>query len=301
MDDTAIAVVVNPRAGRGRALHLLPRIAVALRLLRAPQRIHVTTEPDEATDVARRLALAGVRVVVAVGGDGTINEVAGGLIASGRPTALGVIPAGRANDFARSLGAPRDPEAALARCLRDPAAPVDVGRATLADGASRVFVNAAGVGFDAAVSERSVRSRLPGSTLPYLSAIGRSLLVYRNLEVSIEADGRPFSGRVCSVIAANGRYLGGGMKYAPDADVRDGWLDLAIVGDIGKADLLRQVPRLYRGTHVTHPKFSLVKVRAVRIETATPARVQLESELFGATPVTFTVEPGGLLVAGCGV
>jgi diacylglycerol kinase (ATP) len=298
MADPTLAVVLNPAAGRGRAARLRPRIVEAIRALGLPERIVQTTAPSEATRLAARLASEGVDVVVAVGGDGTVNEVAAGLVAAGRQTALGVIPAGRANDFVRSLGPRISLEGEFASFLRDPPTPVDLGRATLADGRSRIFVNAAGVGLDTAVAERSTDTRLPGATLPYLWAIGSALLHHRNVEMSIDIDGEEIAGRFCSAIVANGRYVGGGMKYVPEADLGDGMLDLALVGDVGKAELIRHVPKLYRGTHVTHPKFSLYRVRRVCIRTAVPLGAQLEAELFGTSPVVFTVEPGALLVAG---
>lgn len=298
MAEPTIAVILNPAAGRGRAGSLLARIASAMRALDVPERILQTGAPAEATTIAAQLAAEGVNVVVAVGGDGTVNEVAAGLVSAGGRTALGILPAGRANDFVRSLGPAMAIEQALGSYLHNPAKAVDIGRATLADGTSRIFVNAAGVGFDTVVAERSTKTRLPGATLPYLWAIGGALFHYRNIEMSIDVDGQRIAGRFCSAIVANGRFVGGGMKYVPDADIEDGMLDLAIVGDVGKTELIRQVPKLYRGTHVTHPKFSLFRARRVLVETAVPIGVQLEAELFGTSPVLFTVEPGALLVAG---
>ncbi len=191
-------------------------------------------------------------------------------------------------------------EQSFQRYLQRPPRAVDLGRATVADGASRIFVNAAGVGFDTAVAERSVSTRNPGTTLPYLWAIGGALIHYQNVEMTIDVDGQRIDGRFCSAIVANGRFVGGGMKYVPEAEIGDGLLDLALVGDIGKFELIRQTPKLYRGTHVTHPKFSLFRAARVSIETTPPVGVQLEAEIFGASPVVFTVEPGALLIAGLG-
>ena len=271
-----------------------------MRALDVPERILQTGAPSEATEIAAQLAQEGVNIVVAVGGDGTVNEVAAGLASAGGRTALGILPAGRANDFVRSLGPRMLVEEALESFLRNEATAVDLGRTTLADGRSRIFVNAAGVGFDTAVAERSTKTRLPGATLPYLWAIGGALIHHRNIEMSIDVDGQRITGRFCSAIVANGRYVGGGMKYVPDADIQDGMLDLAIVGDVGKTELIRHVPKLYRGTHVTHPKFSIFRAKRVLVETAIPVGAQLEAELFGTSPIVFTVEPGALLVAGRG-
>ena len=295
----AIGVILNPRAGGGRALRLLPRVVAALRELDELHHVHVTAAPGEAIEVARRFAGDGMRLVVAVGGDGTLNEVANGLLAAeGGQVPLGVVPAGRGADFVRTLDGPKDPAAALARICRVEPRPVDVGRATFADGTSRAFVNVGGLGFDAAVAVRAAHSRLPGSTIPYLRGLAGALVRYRNLPMTVDADGARFAGLIRSVVVANGKFFGGGMKIVPDAALDDGLLDLAILGDLTRLDLVRNVPRVYRGTHVTHPKFTHLTARSIRVEGAAPAQVQLDGELVGTAPVTFTVEPGALLVAG---
>ena len=295
----AIGVILNPKAGGGRALRLLPRVVAALRELDELHHVHVTAAPGEAIEVARRFAGDGMRLVVAVGGDGTLNEVANGLLAAeGGPVPLGVVPAGRGADFVRTLDGPKDPAAALARICRVAPRPIDVGRATFADGTSRAFVNVGGLGFDAAVAVRAANSRLPGSTIPYLRGLAGALVRYRNLPMTVDADGAHFAGLIRSVVVANGKFFGGGMKIVPAAALDDGLLDLAILGDLTRLDLVRNVPRVYRGTHVTHPKFTHLTARSIRVESAAPAQVQLDGELVGTAPVTFTVEPGALRVAG---
>ncbi len=295
-----IGVILNPTAGSGRALTQLPRIVATLSRLRCPHHVHVTTAPGEATSVARVFADRGYHLVIAVGGDGTVNEVANGLLDDGSNTALGVLPAGRGSDFARSTGRGDGTELTLERLIGGRRRGVDIGRATFDDGSSRAFVNVAGLGFDAVVAQRAAQSRLPGTTLAYLASVGASLAQYRNIEVSVVADGCCLTGLVCSVLTANGRYFGGGMLIAPMADPEDGLLDLAILGDLSKADLLRNMPKVYRGTHLGHPKFTTAKVRSIRVEgpPSQPALVQLDGEVVGRTPVTFTVEPRRLVLAG---
>jgi YegS/Rv2252/BmrU family lipid kinase len=234
--------------------------------------------------------------VVAVGGDGTVNEVANGLLLGGGTCALGVIPAGRGSDFARTLRVSRNVAEAITAFGKRTARRVDVGRVDYADGTSRFFVNAAGLGFDGTVAEIATATRLPGSTLPYLHGVIGAILRYRNVPVTIEADGRRATGRACSVIVSNTPFVGGGMKLAPSADIADGLLDLAVLGDLTKLDLIRNVPKVYRGTHVDDPKFTHSLVRRVRIETTSPILVQLDGELAGHPPVTFSVEPGALTV-----
>jgi diacylglycerol kinase (ATP) len=293
-----IGVILNPRAARGKAIGLLPRLSACLRDLGVPHDVHVTAAPGEAIDIARRFAEEGVSRVVAVGGDGIVNETINGLLTAARPAALGVVPASRGSDFARSLGVPRNVEAALTHAVQAPLRPIDAGLVRLADGSERRYVNIAGVGFDAVVAERANTSRIPGSTLPYLAATVGTLASFQNVDVTIETDGRRREERVWAVLVANGRCFGGGMRIVPHAGIADGRLDLAILGDIGKFELLRTLPKVFWGGHVGHPKFHTEPVSEVKVEGRTPLRVELDGEVVGEAPATFSVLPGALLVAG---
>ncbi|MGH2560743.1 MAG: diacylglycerol/lipid kinase family protein [Thermomicrobiales bacterium] len=293
-----IAVILNPASGGGKTLRLLPKVSAALQSMGRPHAMHVTTGPNEAPEVAKRFALDGAEVIVAVGGDGTINEVANGIFASGKQIPIGLVPSGRGSDLVRTTGAPRQLEQALQLCCNGQVRMIDVGRAHFSDGASRIFLNAGGIGFDAAVAERVHGAKLPGSTLPYLWGLVGALARYRNIHVSIDADGRLMTTTARSVLVANARYLGGGMLMHPMADIADGFLDVAILGDLGRAEIVRAVPSVYRGKHVTHPKFTHLRAKTIRVESVEPARVQLDGELAGYAPVTFTVEPASLFLAG---
>lgn len=298
MDPSTVAVILNPAAGAGKTLKLLPRVSAALQALGKPYHLHVTTRAGEAPEVARQLAQEGPSVIIAAGGDGTINEVVNGIVASGRQIPLGVVAGGHGSDFARTISAPADVEKAIRRAVSGIHRPIDLGRVTFDDGTSRLFINVAGLGFDAEVAERAHHSRLPGGKLPYLTALAGALLQFQNLEVAVAFDGHQLTQRAVFVTIANAKYFGGGLQITPMAAIDDGLLDLAIIGDLGKFELLGQVPRVYRGAHTNHPKFAHHRVRTVRIETATPARVQVDGELIGAAPVTFSVEPGALCLAG---
>jgi YegS/Rv2252/BmrU family lipid kinase len=293
-----IGVILNPRAARGKAIQLLPEIVDLLRELGVSHQIHVTAAPGEAIEVARRFAEAGFGRVVAVGGDGVVNEVANGLLTAARPAMLGVVPASRGSDFARSLGSPRQTRAALTRAVTGAPHSIDVGLVRFADGRERHYVNIAGVGFDAVVAERANRSRVPGSALPYLTAIGTTLARHRNAAVSIERDGRRSEQRACAVLVANGRCFGGGMKIVPQAAIADGHLDLAVIGDLSKPDLIRTLPKVFWGGHLGHPKFHTEPVAEVRVESPVPLLVELDGEVVGRTPATFAIRPAALPVAG---
>ncbi|MGI8477047.1 MAG: diacylglycerol/lipid kinase family protein [Thermomicrobiales bacterium] len=298
MDPRTIAVVLNPDAGGGRTLRVLPKINAELQKLGRPYHIHVTKAPGDAIPIAKRFSEEGASVILAVGGDGTINEVVNGILQSERQTPLGLVPVGHGSDFARTAGSPKDVGECVRRAANGRGRAVDVGYVQFNDGARRGFINVAGLGFDTIVAEKAQRSRLPGSKLPYLATALPSLIRFQNFTVTIDADGELFSTPAVFVQIANARFMGGGMQIAPMADIADGLLDVAIVGDFNKRELLRALPSVYSGSHVGLAKFFHVKARRVRVETMEPARVQLDGELIGQAPADFTVAPGAILLAG---
>lgn len=299
MEPNTIAVVLNPVAGGGKTLTALPRVHEALKTLGRPYHIHLTERAGDGRVAAKRLAQDGAALILSVGGDGTIHEIANGLCESGTMVPLGVVPAGNGSDFARTINASKKIEESVRAACNGRTRTIDIGRATFNDGATRCFINVAGLGFDALVAERAHDTKfLPGANLPYLAAALRTLVSYRNIKVTVEADGESISTYAVFVQIANAKFMGGGYKIAPMADLEDGLLDVAIVGDLTKPDLLRTLPKVYGGGHVNHPKFTHLRARRIRIETLEPALVQLDGELVGNSPVTFDVLPGALMLAG---
>jgi diacylglycerol kinase family enzyme len=161
---------------------------------------------------------------------------------------------------------------------------------------SRYFANAAGLGFDAEVTVRAnAGPRMLGGTVPYLSALFATLATYRNKRVRVSTDGGPeWQARINSIVMSNGQFFGGGMKIAPKAQLADGELDVVVLGDLGKLDLVRNVPKVYDGSHITHPKVSMMRAR--RVEIASPDRVllQADGEVLGTAPASLVVVPGAL-------
>lgn len=298
IDPATVAVVLNPTAGGGKALGLLPRINTELQKLQRPYRIHVTKAPGDALTAARDFAAGGAGLIVSVGGDGTLNEVINGILESGVRVPFGLVSTGHGGDFARTAGTSKHVDVAVQRACSGRTRAIDAGRVTFDDGASRAFINVAGLGFDAIVAEKALKTRLPGSTLPYLAASFSTLATFKNIRFKIDADGVTTETKAVFVQIANAKYMGGGLMMAPDADIEDGRLQLALIGDFRKTELLRALPGVYSGKHVTHPKFSQTAVKRVRIETVEPTRVQVDGEMMGAAPATFTVEPGALQFAG---
>jgi YegS/Rv2252/BmrU family lipid kinase len=293
---TRAFVVVNPAAGGGRTGRRWASLRERLHRLGLAFEAAETSGPGTATTLAHEAALGGWPLVVAVGGDGTVNEVVNGLTdPEGRPlAALGVILTGRGRDVGRSLGVPADAETAARRLVHGEEVRVDLGAAEWAGGARRYLVNTAGAGFDAVVARR-VQARGGSGTVPYVLGILGALRQHRPVPASITLDDRPlWTGSMTAAVVANGPYYGGGMKIAPAADPGDGALDLVILGDLGRGELLAWLPTVYRGAHLRNAKVTTARGRAVVIHTDPPVPVHLDGEAVGVTPVRMTVRPGAL-------
>jgi YegS/Rv2252/BmrU family lipid kinase len=294
MADPGTVVILNPGAAGGKTMKELPRIHGILKRLGTPYVIYVTKGPNDATAATRKYAEDGASRILAVGGDGTLNEVVNGIYQSGASPALGVVPVGHGADFARTLKISGSIEqSVLHACERD-ATPVDLGLVTWDNGSSRAFINIAGLGFDALVAAKAAKSRLPGSNLPYLGSAMSVLATFSNIDVRVDADGQTVETPGVFVQVANAQFMGGGFHFAPMADLSDGLLDVCIVGDFSKLELIRQIPGVYKGKHITHPKFTHIPARTIRIETKQPANVQLDGEVLEPAPVTFSVVPGAI-------
>jgi YegS/Rv2252/BmrU family lipid kinase len=299
---------VNPIAGSGRAHGIVPRIEAWLKERRIEGRLVETSEAGHAERLAAAAAGLGHDRVIAVGGDGTMQEVINGLLASRAetyegPPHMAVVPAGRGNDMARSVRLPIDPMACLPIALGAATHPFDVGRATSPDGGQRHFGAAGGVGFDAAVAyTMAARRRFwmrgePGYFLATLNELRR----YHNSELRItlsgEGEDRVVTQRFLFVAFANGPYYGGGMQICPAAKTDDGWLDVCLVGDLSRLAALRELPGIYQAKHLKNPQVEIVQARSVRIEGSASARVHLDGEPFGTVPVEVTILPGAVRMA----
>ena len=256
-----------------------------------------------AIELAKAAAGNGYRYVVAVGGDGTVHEVANGILSSGgaKETTLGVVSTGTGGDFARSLGIPRQYEPACSTLVANRQSRVDVGVVEyMREGQKkqRYFVNGAGIGFDAAVVENIERSvKHFHGTIPYVLGLLRTLVCYRNKSATISTDNKQEKTRIVTMVVANGAYFGGGMKVAPSADLHDGEFDVMVVRELSKLGLLRAFPRIYKGTHITHPRVFMNKASEISVETQERAPVQADGEFLGEGPASFRIIPAALSVA----
>jgi diacylglycerol kinase (ATP) len=290
-------IIVNPTAGSGRAAKLLPWIRERL-ALRPDAALHVTSRRGEAQELAGRAAVDGCDRLVVVGGDGTIQEIVNGVLESSARPPLGIVPVGSGNDLARSLGLPADPAEAWTVAIGRVTREIDVALATNGRGDRRWFASAGGIGFDAQVAaamatRRGWQSGRAGYLLTTLTELRR----FENRQLRIVIDGEPQERRVLFVAIANGAYYGGGMRIAPDAALDDGWLDLCVVGDISRLTALRELPNLYRGTHVRNPAVSVHRARQVEITGDGTTHVHLDGEPFGTIPLRVEIRRGSLEVA----
>ena len=293
-------VIVNPAAGAGKTAKKWPQIMSLLKSLGLDFEHDITEAPGHAIELAKSAVEKGYEMVVSVGGDGTIHEIVNGLHEAGGNcnVAVGIVNTGTGADYIRTIGVPRRYKEAC-QCLLSPnRRTVDLGVVEYTkDGQrkKRLFVNFAGIGFDAEVVKATTEKfKALGDMPSYLMGLFSTLMSYENRDVSIIVDGEHGERRICTIMLNNGRYGGGGMLPAPNADPSDGFFDLVIIDDITKPDLIMSLPRIYRGTHLTHPKVTLMRAREVEIIPTLTSAVQADGELLGEAPARFSVLPAAL-------
>jgi diacylglycerol kinase (ATP) len=286
----AIRVIVNPAACRGGRRRRLNLVQAALAEQIRPERPILTEGPGHATLLAHDAVVEGVRRLVVVGGDGTISEAAQSL--AGTDVELGIVPLGTGNDLARSLGLPfTDPRLSVAAALGGRTRPIDVGR----DG-ERCFVSTLGLGFAADVAFHSNRIRWPRGSPAFALAVCRALGGLRPFAVHLDLDGEPVSLRAVAVMIHNTPFAGGGLHLAPGARVDDGYLDAVVIGPISRFDLVRNLAKVYRGAHLSHPQFWMRRARHVRVETDAPVPKMFDGDVAGLGPIDAGVSPASLTV-----
>jgi YegS/Rv2252/BmrU family lipid kinase len=256
-----------------------------------------TDRPGHGVELAARAVRAGARCVVAVGGDGTVHEVANGLLRSrgGEGAALGVVPIGSGNDFAKLVGLARhSPAHAVRRLVTARTVAFDVGRVL-----DEYFVNSAGVGFGAEVVR--VRNAMPGLSgfMSYLVPVFRAFARFRPPRLEVRASGFGETGYVMMVEICNGTTAGGSYRFAPAARPGDGLLDVCVVRRVSLARFLLAVPRVMRGTHGTMREVALFQTRTIMLRSLEgPLVLHLDGELRepGVCACSVRLEPGRLNV-----
>lgn len=288
-----IVVVANPTAGRGKAGRLIGKADAILRGLRIDHRMLVTDSPADMEATCRREAEAGAGIVAVIGGDGTVSCAANGLL--GTETALAVLPAGTGDDLAKAIGVGRFDSAV--RLLANPKlAAIDAVRLETGE-STRHFVNVAGAGFDSEVNETANGMSLNlGGTGTYVAALITTLRRFSPASYRVTLDGETISLDAMLVVVGSGISFGGGMKVLPNASVNDGMLDVCIVEALSTGAFLRAFPKVYTGSHATHPKVRMTTARSARIEANRAIQVYADGERVGPLPASFEVLPSVLSV-----
>jgi len=282
-----IALIVNRIAGNGRCGKLYPSVEKYLRDAKMDFTPMFTERPGHAVELAKQAAMAGYDAVVSMGGDGTLNEVVNGI--AGNSVVLGFIPAGSGNDFGRTVGiGSYSTDTACRVIAKGNVQEINIGQVN-----GRYFINIAGSGFDAEVglTANTWGKKHFRGYMAYVASILRQLVVFKPQEVVIELDGTARQAKVWFVAIANARYFGGGLMIAPQADLYDDLFDVCIVKEITKFELLKMIPKVFKGEHVHHPAVELHRATHVRVSSPVQLAVQADGEVLGKLPQEFKIAP----------
>jgi diacylglycerol kinase (ATP) len=308
-------VIVNPASADGATRENWPKLASDLRTHFGAFTVTFTEDAGHARTLAAEAAKQGTELIIACGGDGTISEVANGIIESNTQAELGILPAGTGSDFRRSVGLPKNAANAARKLREGRTKTIDAVRATFIndDGEreTRYSINVASFGMSTEVLDRAATGeakkwvpaftpRKITSKLSYAAATMQTTLAASPAEVVVQIDEEQERRlRVAEFCVANARYYGGAMKVAPDAKLDDGYFDVVTIGDANSFRLLTNAPRLYFGAHlrmseVTHTLAKQVVARSANKDKE--VRVELDGEVVGRLPSTFQIVPRVLRV-----
>jgi len=291
------AIIVNPVAGRGKAERSAKLLSTALKESGANVSVMTTGARGDAERLAAEAVDAGASRVVACGGDGTVHEVVNGVMATkggAEDVGVGILPSGRCNDLVYALGLPSSKRDLVDSLVHSTVRTIDLGRI-----GERYFTTIATLGFDSEVSqyvdEGSHPSFLRGTAAYLYSAIVK-LIKYDSCWARLKGDFGEFEGDIFLAATGNTARYGGRMHVAPSAVVDDGWLDICLVTPVGKLEVLRMIPKTFRGAHVGHPAVSIHQTRTLQIESREPLWVWADGERITQTPATIEVVPRALSV-----
>jgi len=309
VDKLNAAIVVNPASANGATGRRWSEMAEVISREGISFEHYFTESPGHATEITRRFLEDGHDLIIAVGGDGTTNEVINGFYDQNhnmiRPeAAVSFISGGTGRDLIRTIGIPNDTAEAARHIINSPARPVDLGRVSFLNNQGipemRYFINVAGLGLDGATVDRvNKTSKALGGFISFLWATVATLILYKNQEMRIIVDGKEVCNEpVTVVVFGNGRYFGGGMCIAPDAQVDDGLFDIVILKGLSKINLLISLPRVYKGTHLGHPRIANLRGKSVMVEAYGEALLDLDGEQPGRAPVELEILPKAINLRG---
>lgn len=296
--------IINPASGRGATMRQWCDARKKIIALGIDFDELYTSRSGEASTATREALDHGVKFVIAVGGDGSLNEILNGYLdrdghAVNSSAAIGLIPSGTGSDFCRSVGL-TVPDAWLRALTESQTRLIDAAHAEYRDHAgnlvTRAWINVASFGLGGDVSElvNGWRGRLPrwiGGRARFAAAALVALKRYRNVPVSVVIDGRELRINSNLIIVANGRFAGGGMMLAPNSQLADGSLDVILTDDATRWDVVRELPRIQRGAYLNHPRVTELRARDVSIITERPMPIDLDGEMVGCTPARICALP----------
>ncbi|HEX4654703.1 MAG TPA: diacylglycerol kinase [Mycobacteriales bacterium] len=290
---TNVALLVNPTAGKGRAAGTVARVTERLREGDANVAILVGRDAEDAAALARQAVSDGVDAVVALGGDGMVHLALN--VVAGTSTPLGIIPAGTGNDLAATLQLPtNDPLAAadvlVARLNGPGPRPMDAVRV-----GDKWFGCVLGAGFDSRVNDRANRMSWPRGRMRYNLAILAELRVFRPLPFVLELDGERWETEAMLVAVGNAKSYGAGMKVTPDAEVDDGVVDVQVLGPVSKPEFLKTFPKVFKGTHVSHPAVTIRRAKVVSLSSP-GVTAYADGEYLADLPIVCETVPGAVQI-----
>jgi diacylglycerol kinase (ATP) len=287
-------LIANPASGTGRSRHIAAQVVELLGQRGAAFGLEFTTAPKHAAEIALR-SCKDFDAVVAIGGDGTIHEIAGAMLGCEIP--LGIIPAGSGNDLVKSLGVPNDVRAAVDILLAGQTSVIDAGTIN-----GLCFVNVVGIGFDAAVNHNSHGLRWPASgLLRYVLALIKTLGTYTPLPLTVTINGSATTQDLYLLTIGNGTTCGGGFRLTPHAKLEDGLLDVTFVKPISVPRLLWHLPKVFRGTLERVEQYaSMTRATKLRVESRLPVPVHVDGEIYRGNTSRLDIEilPRALTVIG---
>lgn len=303
-------VIVNPESNKGRTRRRWEQIKEALNTFLKEFKYEFTEKPYQAIEISRSAIREGSELIVAVGGDGTINEIANGFF-DGRDiinpkTVMGIVPSGTGCDFIRSLHIPTNLKKAMQVITQAPSPAIDIGRAKFHTDTGleeeRYFLNVADFGFGGEVLDRMNQNRAKRKAASYLKSTLATFFHYKSKRIRLKVDGEEIpEGEYLIGAISNGRIFGKGMKIAPNARLDDELFDIVLVKGMKVWEFLRNVWKLYSGTHLSHPKISLIqgkKIEALPKHPDEDILIEVDGEQVGKLPATFEIVPKSISVKG---
>ncbi|MFC2158184.1 diacylglycerol/lipid kinase family protein [Acidobacteriota bacterium] len=304
-------VIVNPESNHGRTRQRWEQIKEALKAFLKEYKYEFTEKPQQAIEISRSAIKDGTELIVGVGGDGTINEIANGFYENrsiiNPETTLGVFPSGTGCDFSRSLNIPSGYKNTMEVITGPTSTNVDVGQITYLDHQgeekNRYFLNITDFGMGGEVVEYMNATRMKKKAASYFKSVITTFMRYRSKRLGIRIDGKeiPVDDYMIGAVA-NGKIFGKGMKIAPNAQLTDGLFDFVLIQKMNKFEFFKNFLRLYKGTHLGHPKVSHYLGRRIEAWPENPDEkvlIEVDGEQLGKLPASFEILPQGIPIKGC--